>query len=156
MTFTMLNAIFMLAKPTIQQADALQWPVMAYSKIVTLLVVVLVLTGYSTSNAMSNQKQDNVPEFDTATPLPYPYTNYAITDDGFLIEEGDIVQSCEELPYREGALHEALVKACTKAGFPPDGTLPDTGGPVTDVFPLQSDGNCPPPLVKQSGACHPR
>ena len=32
----------------------------------------------------------------------------------------------------------------------------ETGGPVTDIFPLQSDGDCPPPLVKHDGACHPR
>ncbi len=32
----------------------------------------------------------------------------------------------------------------------------ETGGPGTDVFPLQQDGDCPPPLVKQNGACHPR
>jgi hypothetical protein len=31
----------------------------------------------------------------------------------------------------------------------------ETGGIVTDVFPLQSDGGCPPPMVKQSGAYHP-
>ena len=32
----------------------------------------------------------------------------------------------------------------------------ETGGPKTDIFPLLSDGSCPPVLVKHDGACHPR
>ena len=32
----------------------------------------------------------------------------------------------------------------------------ETGGPITDTFPLLSDGSCPPSLIKHDGACHPR
>lgn len=70
----------------------------------------------------------DVPDFSSAERLPPPNTDYEITDDGYLIYEDDIVQSCEELPYRKGASHAALVEACTESGFPPKGTLPQTGG----------------------------
>jgi hypothetical protein len=30
----------------------------------------------------------------------------------------------------------------------------ETGGPMTDIFPLSSDGTCPPALVKHDGACY--
>ena len=30
----------------------------------------------------------------------------------------------------------------------------ETGGPMTDIFPLAGDGTCPPALVKHDGACY--
>ena len=30
----------------------------------------------------------------------------------------------------------------------------ETGGPMTDIFPMSSDGTCPPALVKHDGACY--
>jgi hypothetical protein len=32
--------------------------------------------------------------------------------------------------------------------------MAETGGPITDIFPLSSDGTCPPALVKYDGACY--
>ena len=100
-----------------------------------VLAAILAMTLTVGTPAFADSYHD-IPDFDTATPLPHPFTNFEITDDGFLIEEGDIVQSCEELPYREGALHEALVKACTEVGFPPEGNLPQTGGTPLLLVPI--------------------
>ncbi|MDP9475435.1 MAG: hypothetical protein M3R38_07055 [Actinomycetota bacterium] len=99
----------------------------------------------------------DMPDLDSAEELPPPNTDYQITDDGYLIEEGDIVFFCKDLEfpnydvkqyesyppesqakirqrYREE--YDALVKACTEAGFPPASEtatlqtpLPKTGGP---------------------------
>ena len=32
--------------------------------------------------------------------------------------------------------------------------MAETGGPMTDIFPLLNDGTCPPALVKHDGACY--
>jgi hypothetical protein len=94
----------------------------------------------------------DIPDFGSAKLLPYPYTDFEITEDGFLIEEGDMVRSCEGLRFSDydfaayesyapevraeirqdyRSEYEALVQACTEAGFPPKSMLPETGG-----FPL--------------------
>ena len=141
------------------------------SKPIALCVVVLVLA--LTAPALAQ----DIPDFGSARTLPSPNNNYEITDDGYLIKEGDIVQGCETLEFpnydvgqfkdyppeaqanireRYKRLYGALVEACTEVGFPPDGKLPQTGGPITDTFPLMDDGTCPEPLVKRNGACHPQ
>jgi hypothetical protein len=141
------------------------------SKPILLIAVVLVLT--LTAPALAQ----DIPDFGSARTLPSPNTNYEITDDGHLIKEGDMVQSCKTLEFpnfaieqyedyapeaqanireRYKRLYDALAEACTEAGFPPNGKLPRTGGPLADTFPVMDDGTCPEPLVKRNGACHPQ
>lgn len=106
----------------------------------------------------------DMPNLSSAEELPPPNTDYQITDDGSLIYEGDIVLSCIDLRfpnydvkqyesyppesqakirsrYREE--YDALVEACTEAGFPPASEwttlqtpLPKTGGPPFLLLPV--------------------
>src|SRR5829696_4136824 len=49
----------------------------------------------------------------------------------------------------------ATASATSSASATSDASaVTETGGPMTDIFPLSSDGTCPPALVKHHGACH--
>ncbi len=73
--------------------------------------------------------------------------------------------ACEALPSQTGATTTTTTTAtatptttatATATATGTASPTSETGGPGTDVFPLQQDGSCPPPLVKQNGACYPR
>jgi hypothetical protein len=84
------------------------------------------------------QAMNDVPDFGSATRVP-SNSYYEITDDGFLIYGYDSVVKCESLRpgnYTDQDLYEELVEVCTEAGFPPEGTLPETGGPLPLLLPL--------------------
>ncbi len=104
----------------------------------------------------------DMPDLDSAKELPPPNTDYQITDDGYLIEEGDIVFFCKDLEfpnydvkryesyppesqarirsrYREE--YDALVEACAEAGFPPASERPSDM--VTLQTPLPKTGGTP-------------
>ena len=94
-----------------------------------------------------------VPDLGSAVPVP-SNPDYEVTDDGFLVFEGDIVFECESLRYEDDTLrfekpenraearrraeeaHEERVEICTEAGFPPSSTLPETGGPRPLLAPV--------------------
>jgi hypothetical protein len=77
------------------------------------------------------QRPDPLPDFDSAV-LVESNSDYQITEDGYLIYEGDTVFECRALRDEEGGSIEAYkerVRICTQEGFRPPGSLPDTGGP---------------------------
>ena len=77
------------------------------------------------------ERPDSLPDFGSAV-LVESNPDYQITEDGYLIYEGDTVFECRSLRDEEGGSIEAYkerVRICTQEGFRPPGTLPDTGGP---------------------------
>ena len=75
-------------------------------------------------------KADRAPDFGSAT-LVESNSDYEITDDGYLIYEGDMVFECRALRYEEGTsleAHKERIRICTEAGFPLKEALPETGG----------------------------
>ena len=76
--------------------------------------------------------------------------------------------ACETLPHEIGATNasasstatvastaSATSTATATASATSDASaMAETGGPMTDIFPLSSDGTCPPALVKHDGACY--
>ena len=81
----------------------------------------------------------DVPDFGSATPVP-SNSDYQITDDGHLVYQGDMVFGCEGLgpeDYTSAALYEEQAEIYADAGFPPGGSLPETGGlPLLLLAPL--------------------
>ena len=124
---------------------------------VRLATVLLSLTCCMATTALAFA-QDG-PDLGSATRQPPPYTDYEITDDGFLIYQGDMAVGCRSLlevaDSPNSPLIKEQVKLCTEAGFPPKGSLPETGGPRLDAFPTLDDGTCPAPLVERRGVCFP-
>jgi hypothetical protein len=122
-----------------------------------LLVALLAMMLMIATPALARE----MPDFSSATPLPSPYTEYEITNDGFLIYEGDIVLECESLRFapdmrayesyepevrselRENDKQEyqAKVEACTEVGFPPKGS--GASDMVTLQTPLTKTGGIP-------------
>ena len=64
--------------------------------------------------------------------------------------------ACETLPHEIGATNASATSTATAtASATSDASaMAETGGPMTDIFPLSSDGTCPPALVKHDGACY--
>src|SRR5215213_3242931 len=76
--------------------------------------------------------------------------------------------ACETLPHEIGATNASATSTATAAASAmatatatatasatsDASAVTETGGPMTDIFPLSSDGTCPPALVKHHGACH--
>jgi hypothetical protein len=80
--------------------------------------------------------------------------------------------ACETLPHEIGATNASATSTATAASTASAtstatatatatasatsdaSAVTETGGPMTDIFPLSSDGTCPPALVKHHGACH--
>ena len=80
--------------------------------------------------------------------------------------------ACETLPHEIGATNAsasstataastasatstATATATATASATSDASaMAETGGPMTDIFPLSSDGTCPPALVKHDVACY--
>jgi hypothetical protein len=78
--------------------------------------------------------------------------------------------ACETLPHEIGATNAsasssatvastasatATATATATASATSDASaMAETGGPMTDIFPLSSDGTCPPALVKHDSACY--
>ena len=79
--------------------------------------------------------------------------------------------ACETLPHEIGATNATATSTATAASTASAtstatatatatasatsdaSAVTETGGPMTDIFPLSSDGTCPPALVKHDGAC---
>lgn len=82
--------------------------------------------------------------------------------------------ACETLPHEIGATNATATSTATAASTASAtstatatatataaasatssaSAVTETGGPMTDIFPLSSDGTCPPALVKHDGACY--
>jgi hypothetical protein len=106
----------------------------------TTLVMMQAVSGpvFADADSSDHAKQRGaaVPDFDSAVMVESD-SDYQITEDGYLIYEGDIVFECRDLRDEEGGSIEAYkerVRICTQEGFRPLGTLPDTGGPT--VLPM--------------------
>lgn len=99
-----------------------------------LLAAVLATVGPASAQILGSGGD---PDLGSATPVPG--TGYEITDDGFLIYQGDILIPCEALDYDDSDIkfadsdvradlrrermeaYEERVEICTEAGFPPKG-----------------------------------
>ena len=146
---------------------------MVYSRILTVLVVVLVFEAGFTARIMYDQITNPVTAYaqqdldcdDFATSAeaqaelnrdPTDPHNLDTDDDGIACEvDGDNGNGNTTVTATATPTTTATATATATATGTASPTS-ETGGRVTDVFPLQSDGGCPPPLVKQIGACHPR
>jgi hypothetical protein len=78
--------------------------------------------------------------------------------------------ACETLPHEIGATNASASSTATVASTASAtatatatatasatsaaSAMAETGGPMTDIFPLSSDGTCPPALVKHDSACY--
>jgi hypothetical protein len=82
--------------------------------------------------------------------------------------------ACETLPHEIGATNATATSTATAASTASAtstatatatataaasatssaSAVTETGGPMTDIFPLSSDGTCPPALIKHEGACY--
>ena len=78
--------------------------------------------------------------------------------------------ACETLPHEIGATNASASSTATVASTASAtstatatatasatsdaSAMAETGGPMTDIFPLAGDGTCPPALVKYNGACY--
>ena len=80
--------------------------------------------------------------------------------------------ACETLPHEIGATNATATSTATVASTASAtstatatatatasatssaSAVTETGGPMTDIFPLSSDGTCPPALVKHDSACY--
>ena len=82
--------------------------------------------------------------------------------------------ACETLPHEIGATNATATSTATAASTASAtstatatatataaasatssaSAVTETGGPMTDIFPLAGDGTCPPALVKHDGACY--
>ena len=80
--------------------------------------------------------------------------------------------ACETLPHEIGATNATATSTATVASTASAtstatatatatasatssaSAMAETGGPMTDIFPMSSDGTCPPALVKHEGACY--
>jgi hypothetical protein len=82
--------------------------------------------------------------------------------------------ACETLPHEIGAANATATSTATVASTASAtstasvtstatatasatssaSAVTETGGPMTDIFPMSSDGTCPPALVKRDGACY--
>jgi hypothetical protein len=97
-----------------------------------MLMQVVAAPAFAEADSSDHAKRpDPAPDFDSAV-LVESDSDYRITEDGYLIYEGDIVFECRDLRYEEGGSIDAYkerVRICTQEGFRPLGTLPDTGGP---------------------------
>ena len=118
-----------------------------------MLVATLALTLTVATSALTQ----DMPDLSSAEELPPPNTDYQITGDGALILESDIIYDCEDLQFpnydvkeyesyspesqakirgRYKEEYDALVRACTEAGYPPKDTLPQTGGVPFVLIPV--------------------
>jgi hypothetical protein len=113
------------------------------------MLAMMALTVATATPALASQRVQT-PDFGTATPVP-GYSDYEITDDGFLTYEGDIgiakCASVERNDFTSTSLYKEVVNVCERAGFAPKGErtsemvtlttpLADTGGPPLLLLPI--------------------
>lgn len=104
--------------------------------VLTTMLVLAVLAptvpaSADTRSSSDTGRPDNAPDFGSATAVVGD-SDYEITDDGYLIYEGDTVVGCDAVRpenYTIAEVYEEQAGICAEAGFPPGGALPETGGP---------------------------
>lgn len=100
-----------------------------------LVAIVLVLAVVDP--ALAHPGHD-MPDFDSAVPVP-SNPDFQITADGYLINQGDTVISCEDVQpdfVTPREAYEEQAGICAEYGFPPGKDLPSTGGPPLLLTPL--------------------
>ena len=141
------------------------------STLLKVAVVVLVMaTGftarvvyeYSISPAYAQGQQDSYDceSFRTQEEAQAIYDQDP--SDPYGLDEADLNPgnglACETLPHEIGATNATATSTATAtataSATSSASAVTETGGPMTDIFPLAGDGTCPPALVKHDGACY--